>query len=209
MTVPMDRDQQQVVAHGLREGRPDAWDALFVNYSEPIWRYVARMMGNLPHDVADVVQETFLAAARSARSYDAQRGTLNMWLAGIAAHQVKLHYRRSAQRNKLNQACLAIAQFDGRSIRSLNDTKDAPQAAVETEEMVTLIRATLVELPSDYGPLLTAKYIDGATMQELAETENTTVAAVNSKLARAREAFRRKFKTMISQQPFSKLESTQ
>lgn len=91
----MDRDQQQVVAHGLREGRPDAWDALFVNYSEPIWRYVARMMGNLPHDVADVVQETFLAAARSARSYDAQRGTLNMWLAGIAAHQVKLHYRRS------------------------------------------------------------------------------------------------------------------
>lgn len=75
--------------------------------------------------------------------------------------------------------------------------------------MVTLIRATLVELPSDYGPLLTAKYIDGATMQELAETENTTVAAVNSKLARAREAFRRKFKTMISQQPFSKLESTQ
>ncbi|MDH3719271.1 MAG: sigma-70 family RNA polymerase sigma factor [Planctomycetota bacterium] len=202
----MDRHQQQVVAEGLREGRPDAWDALFVSFSEPIWRYVTRMMGNQPHDVADVVQETFLAAARSARTYDAQRGTLRMWLWGIAAKQIKLHYRHSVQRNKVKQACLALAQRD--SLASINDLSHTPQQTMECQETVTLIRAALVELPSDYGALLTAKYIDGETMQELAEHENSTVAAMNSKLARARQAFRQKFGTIISQTHFPKFEKT-
>ena len=105
----MDKRQQQVIAKGLRAGNPDAWRALFETYSEPVWRYVARLMGGQSHDVADVVQETFLAAARSAHNYDSQRGTLWMWLCGIASRQIKLHYRRNGQRNSATQQSRAMA----------------------------------------------------------------------------------------------------
>ena len=61
-----------------------------------------------------------------------------------------------------------------------------------------MIRATLVQLPEDYSSLLVAKYIEGDTMQQIAQVENSTTAAVNSKLARARQAFRQSFEQLAA-----------
>ncbi len=63
----MDNQEEQSIAQGLTEGKEDAWRALYDAYSRHVWRYVARRMLPESSDVADVVQETFLAAARSAR----------------------------------------------------------------------------------------------------------------------------------------------
>src|SRR6185437_12447852 len=84
----MDEQQERDIARGLRAGEADAWRALYDAHAERVWRAVARLMGAQAVDVADVVQETFLAAARSADSYDAARGSLWWWLWGIARRQV-------------------------------------------------------------------------------------------------------------------------
>jgi RNA polymerase sigma-70 factor (ECF subfamily) len=62
-------------------------------------------------------------------------------------------------------------------------------------ELASRVRAILAELPVDYGALLTAKYLDGATVAELAARDRSTEVAVRSKLARARAAFREAFGT--------------
>ncbi len=95
----MDPEQpEQQIARGLRDGQTDAWRALYDAYARQVWRVVARQMGPDAADVADVVQETFLAAARSARQYDPVRGSLWMGLCGIARRHVARHYR-SRQRH--------------------------------------------------------------------------------------------------------------
>ena len=55
------------------------------------------------------------------------------------------------------------------------------------------MRITLTELPADYESLLTAKYLDGDSIEAIAGRERTTPGAVRSKLARARDAFRLAF----------------
>lgn len=168
---------------GLRRGDPDAWRALYDAYAERVWREVARRLGPHPADVADVVQETMLAAARSARTFDESKGTVWQWLAGIARVQVALHYRQRQRHERWKQSPL-----------DRSEGIDAPQSTdLETAELAARVRAALEALPGDYGPLLTAKYLDGESAEAIAGRERVTEVALRSKLARAREAFRRAF----------------
>ena len=97
----LNEHDQLAVIRGLRDGSRDAWTALYEGYSAEVWRYVGRLVGNHRTDVGDVVQETFLAAARSARQFDAGRGTLWSWLAGIAHHQAAIYWRRTNKTERL------------------------------------------------------------------------------------------------------------
>lgn len=193
----MDPEQEQQVALGLQRGEIDAWHALYDAYCRRVWASVARRMGSETSDVADVVQETFLAAARSARSYDPARGSLWMWLGGIARRHVALHYRNRQRHDRLRDADDLLTAGRRRIVLWLGDDRDGetplpdePEAGVEVASMV---RATLTELPSDYELLLTAKYFDGATVEEIAGARECSATAVRSKLARARRAFRKAF----------------
>jgi RNA polymerase sigma-70 factor (ECF subfamily) len=189
----MDEHQERDIAQGLREGQADAWRALYDAYAEPVWRAVARLMGPGSADVADVVQETFLAAARSAGTYDAGRGPLWLWLWGIARRHVALHYRRQDRHHRYRTAADWLAAGNGRVLRWLEGERETPADVLEAAELATLVRATLTELPADYGTLLTAKYLDGVSVEQIAASERSTVTAIRSKLARARQAFREAF----------------
>lgn len=180
------------MARGLRRGDVDAWRALYEAYAERVWRTVARLMGPASADVADVVQETFLAAARSAHTYDAARGTLWLWLWGIARRHVALAYRKQERQERVRKARAGLPAGNGELLRWL-DGEAGPVDVLESAELALLVRATLAELPADYGLLLTAKYLDGLPVEAIAEQERSTSTAVRSKLARARQAFREAF----------------
>ncbi len=180
---------EREIACGLRDGRVDAWHALYEGYSRRVWAVVARIMGPGSADVADVVQETFLAAARSARGYDPERGSLWVWLWGIARRHVALHFRKQERQDRLRAAGRRLA---GNSdlLDGLDSREDLPSETLESAELAVLIRGALAELPAEYGALLTARYLDGASVERIAAEDGASVAAVRSKLARARRAFR-------------------
>src|SRR4051812_49236502 len=147
----MDETQERRIAQGLRDGRPDAWRDFYDAFAERVWRAVARLTG--PADVADVVQETFMAAARSARGFDPELGSLWVWLWGIARNHVALHYRRRERDLRLKTAAM-----NGHLRRWLDGAE--PVDTLEQGELSELVRATLAELPAEYGDVLTAKYLD-------------------------------------------------
>lgn len=176
----MDERDEHRIARGLSAGRPDAWRALYDAYCERVWRAVAHRLGTATADVADVVQETFLAAARSARNYDPAQGPLWAWLWGIARLQVLLHFRKTARRDEVH------AKYEP----SANGERRDPLEVIEESQRV---RATLLELPADYELLLAAKYLEGESVETIAVRQGCTPIAVRSKLARARAAFREAF----------------
>jgi RNA polymerase sigma-70 factor, ECF subfamily len=186
----MDEQQEREVARGLRAGEAGAWRALYDAHAERVWRSVARLLGPDSADVADVVQETFLAAARSARTYDASRGTLWLWLWGIARNQVAVHYRKEKRQDRAHAVPLGSRHLLGQVQRCLQGEEAAPPDVLAAAELATLVRATLTELPADYETLLTARYLDGIPVDDIASQEQSTAVAVRSKLARARQAFR-------------------
>jgi RNA polymerase sigma-70 factor (ECF subfamily) len=186
----MDEQHEREIAHGLRNGEADAWRALYDAYAQRVWRTVARLVGSDSADVADVVQETFLAAARSARGYDEARGSLWLWLWGIARRQAALHYRQEKRHDRLRAAVDWLNARNGQVHRCLEGQGDAPAEVMAAAELATLVRATLTELPAEYETVLTAKYLDGESVELIARQERSTVTAVRSRLARARQAFR-------------------
>ena len=189
----MDDQQQRELARGLRQGRVEAWQTLYEAYARRIWHSVARLMGPRSADVADVVQETFLAAARSARRYDPAQGSLFGWLSGIARNHVALYYRKRQRQDRIKRAAEWLADGNHHVIRWLENREEAPPEALAAAELATLVRATLSGLSDDYETLLTEKYFDGATVQQIAGRENCSHSAARSRLARARRAFRLAF----------------
>ena len=173
---------EQAVIRGLREGRRDAWDALYAEYSRRVWGFVARLVGGDGHVVAEIVQESFLAAATSARNYDDERGTLWNWLAGIAHRQTQAYWRR-AERN---------GRWQKRSVDGEAQVAD-PQTWLQQRETADLVRTILSELPSDYAVLLVGKYLDERSVEDLCREFGGTSEAIRSRLARARTEFREKF----------------
>lgn len=188
----LDEPQQHAVVRGLRDGRRDAWTALYDGYSTDVWRYVGRLVGGSTTDVADVVQETFLAAARTARQFDAQRGTLWSWLTGIAHHQAAAHWRKVSQTERLR----TLAEAGTIDLRQWWDGTESADSIWERQELAELVRGVLAELPADYAALLTAKYLDEQSLDELVRTMGSSVEAIKSKLARARREFRDKFESV-------------
>jgi len=180
---------QSALILGLQTGDRGAWTTLYDRYNGDVWRFVARLLGPRRTDVADVVQETFLAAARSARQFNPAQGTLWAWLTGIAHHRVCQFWRQANRQSKLRELAEAgTAELQ----RWLESTEPLP-ADWQQAERVDLLRATLAEISADYAELLTAKYLDDTSLQDLAMRRQASPDAIKSKLARARAEFRAKF----------------
>jgi RNA polymerase sigma-70 factor, ECF subfamily len=185
----LDEPDQIAVIRGLQDGCRDAWARLYDGYSVDVWRYVARLLGPDAASVADVVQETFIEAARSARKFDSTRGSLWSWLVGIAHHRASAHWRRMQGIKSLHDRMKSdlTGRIDARS-----DSRPSSDA-IEQREVVQSVRATLAELPSDYSALLVAKYLDNRDLADLSQEWSSSIEAIKSKLARARREFRAKF----------------
>jgi RNA polymerase sigma-70 factor, ECF subfamily len=188
----MDEHREREIALGLQAGKPEAWHALYDQFVEPLWQSVARQMGPHHAEVADIVQETMIAAARSARQFNPSRGSLWMWLSGIARNNVALHFRKHKRRDRLKPGVNGSAMA-AQLLAWLENRQDDPGAALESAELAELVRAALSELPRDYETLLVAKYIEEITVEQLAAADGSTPVAIRSKLARARQAFRETF----------------
>jgi len=188
----MEAQQEREIALGLTQGNTAAWHALYDAYARQVWECIARLMGPAQSDVPDVVQETFLAAARSARGYDPERGSLWGWLSGIARRHAALYFRNRQRQERVR---IEANRAAGRRhvLRWLENREPAPGAALDSAELAGLVRAALTELPVDYETLLAAKYFEGASIEQIAGAENSTATAIRSKLARARQAFREAF----------------
>jgi RNA polymerase sigma-70 factor (ECF subfamily) len=197
----MDKNTEREIAKGLQQGDRRAWLQLYEAYAKPVWRNISRLVGDDPGAVADLVQETFLAAARSARNFRPDRGTLWIWLWTIARRQVALYYRKQKPEIVLSQAWQWWSSLDGEKFDWIDVKADMPPDVLETQELAVLVRLALSELPGDYQTLLLAKYVDNQSVGQIAGQIDCSETAVRSKLARARKAFQKAFKNITRSTP--------
>ncbi|HEY3314222.1 MAG TPA: RNA polymerase sigma factor [Bacillota bacterium] len=155
-----------------RVSRGSSWAAadLLDGYSGPVFRFILARVSLRREDAEEVLQDTFLAAMRSAATYAGQSCLLT-WLCGIARHKVADFYRRTGRQPPTVEGGAG---------------EDDPGDRLALREAIDL---ALGGLPIDYRQLLLGKYERGQTMAELAAEVGTTTKAVESRLGRARAAF--------------------
>jgi len=197
----MDKNTELKIAKGLQQGNRQAWLQLYEAYAEPVWLNISRLTGGDSAAVADIVQEMFLAAARSARKFNPNRGTLWVWLWTIARRQVALYYRKQKPEIVLSRARQWWTSLDSEKFDWIDAKADMPPDILESQELAVLVRLALSELPGDYQTLLLAKYVDNQPAERIAGQMDCSETAVRSKLARARKAFRKAFKRITNSSP--------
>lgn len=73
-----------------------ALDRLYRDEAPRVYRYALALSGNEAW-AADATQEAFVALALKPQAFDATRGLLGAYLAGIARHTLAAHWRESRQ----------------------------------------------------------------------------------------------------------------
>ncbi len=191
----MEHGDDQAIVAGLRAGDRTAWLRLYDRYAPPLWRHVARLVGGgsagAHADAADIMQATMIAAAESARNYDATRGTLWMWLFGIARRQVALHFR-TRQRQHGREGASDVADVAGGGDWLAGD-EPAPPQSLESHETADCVRRALAELADEDAFILAAAYMEQMPMQQVAALLGKSTEATRSHAARARRNFRDAF----------------
>lgn len=79
----------------LRAGDASALDPLYRRESGPVYRYALALCGN-PAWAADAMQDAFVGFAGRPQGWDAQRGSLGAYLAGMARHSLLARWRENA-----------------------------------------------------------------------------------------------------------------
>jgi len=183
----------------LRAGDEQAFQRLTDRYRRELLVHCYRMLGSF-HDAEDVLQETLLRAWRGLESFEG-RSALRPWLYRIATNaclDAIASRRRRALPNGTHPAADAGTPFPGPvneplwiepMPETLIDLRPAvnPEAQYDARESVTLaFLATLQTLPGRQRATLILRDVLGWRANEVADLLETSVAAVNSALHRAR-----------------------
>ncbi len=175
--TPEMQAQERAWARAAQKGDSAAFMQIVDAYQRPVYNLCYRILGDAG-EAEDAAQETFLRAYTKLNSYQPDR-KFSSWLLSIASHYCIDRLRR--RRYQL------ISWDDLPPWRWLPATEPAPEQATLTRETVSSVRDLLEALPADYRAAVVLRYWHDMSYDEIADTLETTVSAIKSRLFRARQ----------------------
>jgi RNA polymerase sigma-70 factor (ECF subfamily) len=181
-----------------RWGDRDALDALVTRYEPHVYRFGLTMCHN-EDDARDVLQDTLLAMVRSLNSFRAD-SSLSTWLYAIAHHACLKRRRRraSAPRHVESLETLDESQRD-----RLPAPGPSPEAAAAAHETHAALDDAIRALDPAQRVVLLLRDVEGLSAPAAAEALGLSVAAVKSRLHRARLAVRAALAPLLARPPAS------
>jgi len=163
-----------------QKGDPQAFERLVTPHEQLLWR-VCWHYTHHQEDAADCLQETMLKAWRAIGSY---RGdcALTTWLYRIAS-TVCLDFLRRQKRLPVTESADEMAEEGYAPI----DASPTPDEAAIRAESADNIRAAIDSLPGDMRTVIILYALQGLGYEEIADTMQTSVGTVKSRLNRARQ----------------------
>jgi RNA polymerase sigma-70 factor, ECF subfamily len=153
-------------------GENDAFHHLVENYQRQAVGHAAAILGNA-EDAADAVQEAFIDAFRSLKNFDKTR-RFYPWFYVLLRNRC---YKMTAKK---------------RETENLEETEIlAARTGVSFEETIALEKA-LLSLTKEEREIVTLKYLDGFSYDELAEYLEIPKGTVMSRLFNARKKLQTK-----------------
>jgi RNA polymerase sigma-70 factor (ECF subfamily) len=140
----------------------------------------ARFMCSDPAAAEDLVQETFLAAAESLKSFEGRSSTYT-WLYGILLNK----FRRWLRRKQATAISLQTMSGDDEQERNeeiLQSDYPSPPETAERAEAIEQVRSAVRELSADHRSVITLRYVEGMSYEEIAEVLDCPIGTVKSRI---------------------------
>jgi RNA polymerase sigma-70 factor (ECF subfamily) len=153
------------------EGGDSAVHRAYERYGSLIYTFCRRTVGH--HDAVDVAQEVFVAAWRSQRSYDPERGGLGGWLMSIARNKAVDHLRRQGRRPAVGGDS---ADLESTLVR-------ADDVELVADRMV--LAEALSELETRPRQVVEMAFLQDLTHEQIAEQTKLPLGTVKSDIRRS------------------------
>jgi RNA polymerase sigma-70 factor (ECF subfamily) len=148
------------------------FSTLYQRYARDVYRFAFYLCGNRS-DAEDITSETFVHAWTSAEPIRTE--TVKAYLFTIARN-LYLQGRRKARR---------LVELDDR----IADPQAGPLSVTEQKAKFRAVVARLQELPETDRSAILLRAVEGLPYEEIAQALHLSIAAVKSKIHRARLAF--------------------
>ena len=159
-------------------------------YSPKVYGLAARMMRD-SSSAEDVLQETFFSAWQNLPNFRGE-SAFGSWVFRICANHCLMRLRRTGLERREAEH-LAGPSFDGAGTLlgapSYDWTRGTEEKALDHELRHAIERAT-AGLSEEHRAIFLLKDVGGLSYEEISETTGATIAAVKSRLHRARLALR-------------------
>jgi len=172
--------QEQTWALAAQKGDRSAFMRIVEVYQRPVYNLCYRMLGGDVSEAEDAAQETFLRAYTKLNTYNPGR-KFSSWLFSIASHYCI---------DRLRQRRYQMIGWDELSAPDqdvLSSPEPQPEAVALTREDHTTLHTLLNSLPPDYRAATILRYWHELSYDEIAETLETSVSAIKSRLFRAKQ----------------------
>jgi RNA polymerase sigma-70 factor (ECF subfamily) len=183
-------EPEDALVASCRQGDARAFARLVARHEGMVYGLAARLLGD-PEEARDVAQEVFLQVYRALHGFEG-RCRLKTWIYRIVVNRCR--NRRRFWRRRARAWCLPIEALTPREEARLaaeREGRDGPFARVARREAAGRIRAALARLSFEHRAVLLMKENEGLRCDEIAQALQVAEGTVKSRLARAREAFRR------------------
>jgi RNA polymerase sigma-70 factor (ECF subfamily) len=181
--TPARTDADLVAA--ARQGDREAVEELVRRYQPLVYRYGVRMCGDA--DAAgDVLQDTLLSLARSVPTFRGE-SSLSTWLYTVARHACLRQRRRRKFQPARQESLEALSRAD---LNQLAEPGGNPEQLLARRETRAALDAALAALKPADREVLVLRDVEGLTAPEVGKVLGVSVAAVKSRLHRARGAVR-------------------
>ena len=184
---------EQTLISASKGGDAAALDELVRVHQGRVYGFAMRMCRNV-EDAKDILQETFLGMVRSISDFR-EESKFSTWLYRIASNACLKKRRRGVHDPTPDQE-LSLDELmprpdsEGRK-PEIADWSDVAQRALLRGELSGRMEAAIDKLPKEYKIVLVLRDVEGLSAEETAQAVGLSVAAVKSRLHRARVFVRR------------------
>jgi RNA polymerase sigma-70 factor (ECF subfamily) len=163
-------------------GEAAALGALYDRHGHTVFALIARIVGDRG-SAEDLLQEVFLRAWQQANTFDDTRGTVRLWLHGIAHNLALNELRRRRRRPQVLTSAASDARDEEDDYAAFVDPAADPASdAWSAVRNATMARA-FAELPKAQREVL-ALYAAGFSQTEIAATLSLPLGTIKSRMRR-------------------------
>lgn len=158
----------------VANGDVGALGELYDRHASALLGFATRCTG--AQDAEDLVQATFVRAARSAATFDSRHASARSWLFGITAHLVQ------ERRRSFARLARALLRFDAGAVTGASTS--------QPDEERNDLRKGLDRLTESKRVVLLLAEVEGFTCEEIASMLDVPVGTVWTRLHHARREMR-------------------
>jgi RNA polymerase sigma-70 factor (ECF subfamily) len=179
----------EILVENAKKGDYQAFEDLVNRYESKVYRLALRML-RTPEDAEDALQESFLQVYRGLKNFEG-RSSFSTWLYRLATNVCLMKIRhRSTEPSHLLPLEDYLPHHEGGGHSPLDDWAERPEDVLLTKESKEKMIEAMEKLPVDYRAVFMLRDVEGLSNVEVGDALGISVAAVKSRLHRARLALR-------------------